>query len=300
MRTESSYPWLNVVEYPFVPREFQSRDGWMSYVDSGRGRPIVFLHGTPSWSFEFRWFVHKLNGSYRCIAPDHLGFGLSEKPRDADYSPQGHFERFSELMDYLRLKEATLFLHDSSGPIGLKWAMENRDRVQGLILCNTYMWSLRDNPSARKLAQMVSHPINRLYYRILNANPAFILPSLFADRHCIPKATQVQYLEPHRLERERRGVYKMVESLIYGEAFFEDLWSKRAELIDIPTLVLWGMKDPMFTPRYLERWEETLPQASVSCFHGVGRHIPEECASVAVDEIRWFLTNRSVSARTML
>jgi haloalkane dehalogenase len=288
------------VEYPFVPREFESRDGWMSYVDSGQGRPIVFVHGAPSWSFEFRWFIHKLNDTYRCIAPDHLGFGLSEKPAKADYSPQGHYERFSSLMEYLRLRDVTLVLHDAGGPIGLKWALENRRLVRDLVLCNTWMWSLRDNPSARKLAQMVSHPINRIYYRVLNASPSFILPALFADRHCIPKATQVQYLEPHRLERERRAIYRTIESLISGEAFYEDLWERRSEMCDLPTLLLWGMKDPMFTTRYLERWQETLPHADVACFHGVGRHVPEECASIAVDEIKWFMLNHDRSLPTVI
>lgn len=299
MRNESRHPWLNIVEYPFYPREFQSRDGWMSYVDYGRGRPIVFLHGAPSWSYEFRKMILKLGDSFRCLAPDHLGFGLSDKPKDADYTPQGHYERFCELMDYLRIRDVTLFLHDSGGPIGLKWALDHRDRVRDLVLCNTWMGSLRDNPSARRLAKMVSHPINRVYYRLLNASPSFIMPALFADRHKIPKATQVQYLEPFRQESERRGIYKMIESLITAEGFYEDLYARREQMSDIPTLVLWGMKDPMFTPRYLEGWEQALPYADVSMFHGVGRHIPEECPTIAVDEVKWFLMNHATSVRLL-
>jgi haloalkane dehalogenase len=260
LRTESRTPWLNVVEYPFVPREFQSRDGWMSYVDHGRGRPIVFLHGAPAWSFSFRKIIRSLGDNYRCIAPDYLGFGLSEKPPKVDYRPQAHVERFTELMDYLRVRDVTLVLHDHGGPIGLAWALNHMDRVRNLVLINT-----------------------------------FIMPALFADRHKIPKATQVQYLEPFRSHKEREGIYHMIESLTNAAAFHNLLWHRREELRATRALLLWGMRDPMFGPDALARWEQILPEAEVVEFKGSGRFVPEEAPSVVADQIRWFLLNHQTA-----
>lgn len=296
MRTQSRHPWLNVVEYPFVPREFETPDGWMSYVDHGRGRPLVFLHGSPSWSFVFRKLLLPLGQSYRCIAPDHLGFGLSDKPLRADYRLQAHAERFARLMDYLRLEDVTLVVHDAGGPIGLDWAIKNPDRVRDLVIFNTWMWPLRENGPAMRLARLVGNPINRFYYRALNASPTFIMPALFADRHRIPKATQVQYLEPFRAFRERQGIYGMVEALKTGEPMFNLLWMQREALAEKRALLLWGMRDPLFGPEALETWKGVLPHAEVVRFHGHGRFVPEEAPAVAADNIRWFLMNHCTAS----
>src|SRR6185312_14852498 len=82
--------WLNTVEFPYERRAYQSPDGAMHYVDIGQGKPIVFVHGCPTWSFLYRKFLDGLSNGYRCIAIDHLGLGLSEKPKRADYRPAAH------------------------------------------------------------------------------------------------------------------------------------------------------------------------------------------------------------------
>lgn len=295
MQTESTTPWLNVIEYPFVSREFETSDGWMHYVDAGRGQPIVLLHGAPTWSYEFRRIIKRLSGSFRCIAPDLLGFGLSDKPAKIDYRPEGHARRFADLMDYLRLREPTLVLHDHGGPIGLPWVLDHADQVRNLVLMNTWMWPLRDNPMAKKLSKMVGNPINRVYYRLLNASPSFILPTLFADRHRIPRATQAQYLEPFRDHRRRDGIYRLIESLTQSASFHQQMWDRRAELRGVRTTLLWGMRDPMFGAESLNRWCEALPHAEVVRFEQHGRFLPEEASERVADEIRWlFMTDDRV------
>ena len=127
--TESSYPWLNTVEYPFATRQFDTGDGWMSYVDHGRGRPIVFLHGNPTWSYLYRHLITDLSANYRCIAPDLLGYGLSDKPQHIDYRPDAQARRFAALMDYLNLDDVTLVVQCAGGPIGMSWALDQPKRV---------------------------------------------------------------------------------------------------------------------------------------------------------------------------
>jgi haloalkane dehalogenase len=79
--------WLDQNEYPFESQYLNVEGGRLHYIDAGEGEVLLFVHGTPSWSFEYRNIIKGLSGSYRCIALDHIGFGLSDKPEDYDYSP---------------------------------------------------------------------------------------------------------------------------------------------------------------------------------------------------------------------
>lgn len=90
--------WLDQSEYPFESHYFKLPTGKMHYVDEGTNDPIVMVHGNPGWSFEFRNIVKELSGTYRCIAPDHIGFGLSDKPFDWDYLPKSHAKNFELFM----------------------------------------------------------------------------------------------------------------------------------------------------------------------------------------------------------
>ena len=92
---DSEPAWLDLDEYPFAPHWFSTPSGTMHYVDEGRGRPVVFVHGNPTWSFQFRHVIKDLATSRRCIAPDHLGFGLSDKPPAFSYLPVDQAANFA-------------------------------------------------------------------------------------------------------------------------------------------------------------------------------------------------------------
>ena len=84
----NSPKWLDRILYPFAHHTVTLPSGQMHYVDEGQGEPIVFVHGTPTWSFVWRQQIKTLSRTHRCIAPDHLGFGLSDKPVDFAYTPK--------------------------------------------------------------------------------------------------------------------------------------------------------------------------------------------------------------------
>lgn len=295
MGTYSRYPWLNTVEYPFATREFDAGEGWMSYVDTGQGRPIVFVHGSMTWSFLYRKMIEELYPHFRCIAPDNLGFGLSDKPHEADYRPEAHAERFAKLMDFLRLTDVTLVLHDYGGPIGLNWAADNPDRVRDIVCFNTWLWDLTDNDAAMRLAKMIGNKWNQQYYRLLQATPSFILPPLFADRHRMTKAIQQQYLKPYPHHFDRTGVYRMVESWQKSGAFFDSVAAKADRLAHKRMLAIWGLKDPLFGEPALKRFLQIFPHAESHAYADCGRFIPEEKAERATGELRWFLLNSGVA-----
>ncbi len=286
------HEWLNTVQYPFVPREFETGDGTMRYLDEGQGRPLVFLHGNPTWSYLWRGFVRALSDGYRCVAPDLLGYGLSDKPAKVDYRPRAQARRLAGLLDVLGIEDATVVVNCAGGPLGLGWAVENPERVHSLVLFNTWLWSLEENRYAMRLARLVGNPLNRFYYRALNASPSFILPALFADRHRIQRPSRIQYLEPFSSHRERNALYAMIESLERDADWHEEIWAKREVIRDKPALLLWGTKDPIFGPDALARFEELFPNHTTRKFPQSGRFVPEESPKAAFEEIRWFLMNQ--------
>ncbi len=96
--------WIDRSEYPFIPKTVAVSPGTMSYLDEGAGDPMVMKHGNPHWSFEYRTLIRRFSESYRCIAPDHIGFGFSDKPTDREYPPGQHAGNLELLLDSLGLR----------------------------------------------------------------------------------------------------------------------------------------------------------------------------------------------------
>jgi len=288
VRISDPHPWLNTVEYPFLTQAHNAGDGWMSYVDEGRGRPIVFVHGSPLWSFCYRKLIKGLRNDYRCIAPDHLGFGLSDKPETADYSPIAHYRRLESLLDKLGVDDVTLVVHDYGGPIGLNWALQNPTRVREVVVMNTWLWSLHDDRVAKQLFKLFGHWLNRFYYRVLPASPGFFLPVLFADRHRVPRFTREQYLMPFVKQKERQGPYTAAEDLLRYSPWFEALWERRDELRRFRTQFMWGMEDISLGEEALDRWTEALPEARVVRLPRAARYVMDDAPNRVLEEMRFF------------
>jgi haloalkane dehalogenase len=133
----------NLPEFPFEPN-YREVDGLrLAHIDEGEGEPVVFVHGEPTWSFLWRKVIPPvLDAGYRCIAPDHAGFGRSDKPTDlAWYSYDRHCELFGELLESLDVRDATVVVHDWGGPIGLRAAVEQPDRVGRMVVMDTGLFT---------------------------------------------------------------------------------------------------------------------------------------------------------------
>ncbi len=279
-------PWLDRALYPFEPRTFRVAEGAMSFVDEGRGKPILFVHGTPSWSFEWRHAIAALRGDHRCVAPDHLGFGLSDKPEQADLSPAGHARRLLELVRALDLREITLVLHDFGGPIGLPVAFEEPERVRSLVLLNTWAWAHGSDPRIARVSRLVASPLGRFLYRGLNASPRWLVPSSFGDRTKLTPRVHRHYVGPFRARRDRAAPWVLGCELARSDGFYASEWERRGALAELPTTIVWGLRDPAFRPSYLERWREALPRAEVVALEGAGHFPQEEEPERVVEAIR--------------
>ena len=130
---------------------YRERDGLrLAHLDAGEGPPVVMVHGQPTWSYLWRKVIPPLVAAgRRCVVPDHLGFGRSDKPVDpAAYSYERHAALLADLLDTLDLRDATMVVHDWGGPIGLRAAIDRPDRVSRLVLMDTGLVTGRERMSA--------------------------------------------------------------------------------------------------------------------------------------------------------
>jgi haloalkane dehalogenase len=284
---------VNRRSYPFTDRWFQLPDGRMHYVDEGHGPPVVLVHGTPTWSFEWRHLIRTLRHDHRCIAPDHLGFGLSDRPAGAPYGPEAHAENFAAFVDGLGLDGITLVVHDFGGPIALPFCLSRPGKVRRIVLVNTWMWSFDGDRDMLRKARVAGSRIGRFLYRRLNFSLRFLMPSAYGDRRKLSPRVHQQYLArfPDPGSRER-VLWRLARSLLDSGPWFDSLWQRRSGLAHLPALVLWGLADSAFRPNQLARWKEALPGARVVAYPRAGHWPHEEIpARVARDLHDWLLAS---------
>lgn len=281
----AAHPWLDATLYPFAPRRFSTRHGALSYVDVGRGPTVLLVHGTPSWSFEWRHVITSLATDHRVVAPDHLGFGLSDKPADAPLTPRDHAERLRALVEHLDLRDVTLVVHDFGGPIGLPLAL-GTDRVERVVVLNSWMWSNEGERSVARLDRFVRSALGRFLYLRLNASPRWILPAALGKRSALTKAAHQHYLAPFARREDRAAPYAMALALGGQDAYYAGLWSRREALEKLPMTIVWGEKDPAFGKQHLDRWIEAFRGARIVRLPEVGHFPAEEAPSAVVEAIR--------------
>jgi haloalkane dehalogenase len=259
-------------------------------VDRGAGEPVVLLHGNPTSSHLYRRFVPALEeAGFRALAPDWLGFGESPK-RGADLSVPAHAARFAELMDELELDDVTLVLHDWGGPIGLAWASEHPERVKRLVVLNTIGWAPR--PSRPPLAYLVlgAPVLGELLVQRWHLVVRWALLRKLPRR---PIDDPIPYLYAHRRPRDRAGILALVRAV--PEAMRGGPTRDLLERIDLgtlagkPTLVCWGMDDPILRPSLLRRWRERFPDAEVHELEGAGHFLQEDAHERLVPILLHFL-----------
>jgi pimeloyl-ACP methyl ester carboxylesterase len=288
--------WVDRRAYPFRSRWIElPRGDRMHYVDEGPGAgehqapAILFVHGTPTWSFEWRRLIEALRPTFRCVAPDHLGFGLSDRPADGGYTPEWHARNLADFVERLGLRDVTLVVHDFGGPIGLPLALDGSGRVRRLVVLNTFMWSLMGDKGVERAARLIGGPVGRFLYRRANFSLRVITPSAYADRRRFTPEVHRQYLAPFPDLWSREAVlWALARALLGSDAFYSSLWERRQALAALPALVVWGMKDPAFRPHQLARWREVLPQARVVEL-AVGHWPQEEAPDAVIRAVETFL-----------
>jgi haloalkane dehalogenase len=267
--------WLNRDEYPFSSRYFNQPMGRMHYIDEGEGdHAVVLVHGNPAWSFTYRRLIRCLSGSYRCIAPDHLGFGLSDKPAGWHYRPTGHAENLERLLEYLNPASVTMVVGDWGGPIGLSWALNHPQKIGSLVITNSWMWSVRGVMHYELFSRIMGGAAGRVLIRRYNFFVNVLMKSMF--RAAIAPEIQRHYREPLSKSSERKGCEVFPREIIGSSDWLETLWQRRDAISDKPALLLWGMRDIAFRRIELERWQALFRQAETHIFDQAGHFVTEQ------------------------
>jgi len=268
--------WLDREEYPFQSHYFKTAIGNMHYVDEGSGKPIIFIHGNPTWSFEFRNLIKNLSKNYRCIALDHIGFGLSDKPYDWTYLPEDHAKNLDDFIESLDLKNITLVVGDWGGPIGLSYAINHPDKVINIVVTNTWLWSFKFDWYYQLFSKFTGGPIGRLLIRKRNFFVKDIVKAAFGDKTKLTSEIHNHYLMPLGDPNTRKGNWTFPKQIIGSSNWLNSLWSKINAIKNKKMVIAWGMKDIAFREKELKKWIKFFPDARVVRFTDAGHFVAEE------------------------
>ena len=280
--------------YPFAPKSFATAGGArMSYVDEGprSDEAVLMLHGNPTWSFYFRELIRALLPAMRCIAPDHVGMGLSEKPRDYDYTLATRIADIEALVTMLGVKRVHLVVHDWGGAIGFGLAARHPDLIGRLMIMNTAAFPAKWIPWRIALCKLPG--LGPLVVRGLNgfAGPA---TRMAMHRRALSPDEKRGYLFPYENWADRVAVDAFVRDIPMSRnhrswAALRAVEAGVEKFRDRPALIVWGGRDFCFDDRFLGRWREILPQAEVRRIADAGHYVLEDARDEAVPMLAQFL-----------
>jgi haloalkane dehalogenase len=285
-------------DYPFQARFVPTPHGRMHYVEAGAGTPLLCVHGNPTWSFFYRHLVRALSDEARVVAPDLIGFGLSEKlQRPGDYSLEGHVQDLGALVESLDLRDLTLVVHGWGGPVGLGVAVRFPERVRALVVMNSFAFVPSGNGDGLRvprLARLARVPVlGEELVQGLGMLHRVGLPGGLARGD--PRRAQV--LRAYRVVQaswEERAGALAFPRLLPPDAPQEVMRLLEAEDRYLrgfhgPSLLLWGSRDRAFGPSLIEAWRARLPQAQVVEIPDAGHLLLEDAHEEVTAHIRAFL-----------
>jgi cis-3-alkyl-4-acyloxetan-2-one decarboxylase len=261
---------------------------------------VVLVHGNPTWGFLYRNFVGALvEAGHRAIVPDHLGFGRSDKPGNPElYRIPRHVGRLDALLESLDLHDAVVVPDDWGGPIGLSWAVAHPERVSGLFILNTYAHGPRGKIKLPLPLRLFRAPgVGEVLVKGLHLFVrVFVFRVGVVHRERLTPEVRGAYLAPHPSWSSRTGV------LVFPREIPADGTGPVAELTgqleraleehfrSKPVRIMWGMRDPAFTPQFLdELWLRTFPDAEVTRIEDAGHFAQEDAHEHVVPELVRFL-----------
>jgi pimeloyl-ACP methyl ester carboxylesterase len=289
--------------WPFAPHFYTEGGFSQHYVDEGSGRPVLLLHGQPTWGYIFRNFIPALAATNRVIVPDHMGFGKSETPLDREYTLRTHVGNLTSLIEALDLRDITLVMQDWGGPIGVGYAVRHPQRIHSLVLMNTVVGygtvGRRDLPN----------PLETPWFRwIRDGLPTGRTEAVLSQLG----STILSVMQLVGLERLDRADATFIEA--YGAAFptpadctgaiafpldlvqgrIRDFVREGAAgvpaLREKPALLIEGMLDRAIPPALaLADFTGLWPKAPVIRVPGAGHYIQEDAPEIAVPALQTFL-----------
>ena len=289
-------------DYPFESRWFTHANGLKQhYVDEGRGEVVLMVHGNPTWSYYYRHLVLALRGTKRCVVPDHVGMGLSDKPDDARYEFSLR-QRVDDLDAFVRgvvdagaaaPPKLTLVVHDWGGMIALAWAVRNPQRIAKLVILNTAAFPMPADkrlPFTLKLGRETA-----LGAWLISRFNAFAAGATrLAVTRPLPADVRRAYVAPYDTPAHRLATLRFVQDIPLGPGdrgydLVRETGTRLHVLEDRPALVCWGLRDFVFDETFLREFRRAFPRAEVHAWEDAGHYVLEDARERIVPLVQRFL-----------
>lgn len=263
------------------------------YLDEGEGKPLLCVHGNPTWSFYYREVARVFRKERRVVVPDHIGCGLSDKPQQYEYRLARHIENLEKLILELDLRDISLMVHDWGGPIGLGAAVRHPERFSRVIVTNTAAFTSDFMPFLLSVCRI---PIlGELLIRGLNAFAGLAPWLAVADSRNISPLVRKGYWFPYDSWANRIATHRFVVDIPSkpghpSYATLLELEQNLHRLSHLPCQLFWGEKDWVFTPHFIPRFLETFPDHEVHRFSDIGHLVVEEAGARLIPRMRDFLS----------
>jgi pimeloyl-ACP methyl ester carboxylesterase len=288
--------------YQFASHSVAVPSGRMHYVDESPSRAsennppetCLLVHGNPTWSFHWRELITALRSRYRCVAVDHVGCGLSEKPKRL-FTLDDRIDDLCAFVESLQLKRITLIAQDWGGSIGLGAMLRLRERLNRIVLLNTGAFPPRYIPWRIRVCR--GPLLGRLAVQGGNLFSLAALRMTLARRANLDSAVAAGYLAPYDSWSKRRAVYGFVRDIPTKTS--DKTWQTLAQiehdlpsLATLPICLMWGMRDWCFRPDCLDRFLKAWPQAEAHRLADVGHWVLEDAPAEAIAIVEKFLASQ--------
>lgn len=283
--------WLAEL-YPFAHHFFPvDQNLQLHYVDEGepQGEAVVMLHGNPTWSFYYRHLIRYLSPYYRCLALDHMGCGLSDKPQTYPYCLNQHIDNALRWLEHLALKSFHLVVHDWGGAIGMGIATQCPEKIRSLTILNSAGFLSKRMPYRIAFCRTCFGA-----WSITHLNSFAQAATVMASVHPLHKNVKHGYLYPYRTVADRIAIQAFVQDIPMNPqhpsyALLESIQNRLPLLSNKPCLLAWGMKDFCFNSHFLMQWKTYFPNAQVQCYDTAGHYVLEDARSRVNQAILTFL-----------
>jgi acyl-coenzyme A synthetase/AMP-(fatty) acid ligase/pimeloyl-ACP methyl ester carboxylesterase len=260
-------------------------------LDNGVAEPdltLLCVHGNPTWSYLWRRLFDSVPPRWRVVAPDQLGMGYSDR-LDAPRTLAQRVRDLSRLTEALGVAGPTVTVaHDWGGPISLGWASWHRDQLRGVVLTNTAV-HLPEGTAGPALIRLVDRPVVRGL--VCARTPTFVRGATSLSHPPLPKEVRAAFAAPYRGTSRRRAVAEFVADIPFRPdhrshgALVEIAAATSA--LDVPALLLWGPRDPVFGEAYLDDLRDRLPRADVHRYERASHLVTEDAPGYADAVVQW-------------
>jgi haloalkane dehalogenase len=284
--------------YPFQSHYISIGGHQLHYLEEGNGDPVVMLHGNPSWSFYYRNLIRRLSPFYRCLVPDHIGMGYSDKPGDTEYS-YTLSQRVKDFEEFLAAKgvnqNITLILHDWGGIIGMSFACRHANAIKKIVILNTAAFHLPEGKRFPLFLRLTRTGPGEFFLRAFNS---FSVGATRIGVQRIKMSSDIRraYIAPYNSWKNRIAILRFVQDIPLkkddpGYDLVTDVQNNLHLFYNTPVLIAWGMKDKIFDKHFLNKWIDYLPNARVYRFENCGHYVLEDAQEEIGKLVIDFLAN---------